>query len=72
MRKSTSKKKIVASKWTKITQELPPEGTIVLTYNGLSYGLQCFENQEDFRQTYNENPTVTHWMSLPSPPELDK
>ncbi len=74
--------------WIKISEQLPPVGSTVLTYphfkvlpfgnteeDGLHYDWSDsdFWDWSDIHTTYQKvKPYPTHWMSLPEPPNDDE
>jgi hypothetical protein len=56
--------------WQKCSERIPPFGKSVIAYNGSEVDTCIFihENDDQFRLDY---PRITHWMSMPLPPEAE-
>jgi hypothetical protein len=65
------------SEWIRIKDKLPCFGEYVLVHyppvmNDLSVGINCYseKNGWELKTTEAYAQGITHWMHLPSPPEI--
>ena len=61
--------------WTPVSEEMPPEGKLVLVYdawNGHQVMMWRDSGWWDAHDYYHDGDPPTHWMLLPEPPEADK
>lgn len=59
--------------WVKCSEKKPEKDQECLTWNGRFYFLERFDYDLDGRLCFSESgESITHWMSLPPPPDEEK